>query len=233
MPKPIHGLLDSLIEQFAAAVASVRNRCLPLCCRPCRRAPQRRAIVSEPRLQESGAGPAIDGFAGSMRAAYRFGSRSASCSSAKAIQSAARLARAARPGGRSLDMRCRVEGARTSRAAPGSGTSATSTVRADGEAAARGPGKVNAAHGRRQRKSSTCRSFMKSRWSRRTSTTSARVQSRLLRWVQEAALAHSTALGFPEPAYLARGQAWVVRTHEIEYLRARSWATGFASRRAW
>jgi len=41
-----------------------------------------------------------------------------------------------------------------------------------------------------------------------------------LRWVQEAALAHSTALGFPEPAYLARGQAWVVRTHEIEYLRA-------------
>ena len=41
-----------------------------------------------------------------------------------------------------------------------------------------------------------------------------------LRWVQEAALAHSTALGFPEAAYLARGQAWVVRMHEIEYLRA-------------
>jgi acyl-CoA thioester hydrolase len=40
-----------------------------------------------------------------------------------------------------------------------------------------------------------------------------------LRWVQEAALAHSTALGFPEPAYIARGQAWVVRKHEIEYLR--------------
>src|SRR6266850_2405108 len=34
-----------------------------------------------------------------------------------------------------------------------------------------------------------------------------------LRWVQEA------ALGFPETAYLARGQAWVVRTHEIEYLK--------------
>jgi len=43
-----------------------------------------------------------------------------------------------------------------------------------------------------------------------------------LRWVQEAALAHSTALGFPEAAYLARGQAWVVRKHEIEYLRAAS-----------
>jgi len=40
-----------------------------------------------------------------------------------------------------------------------------------------------------------------------------------LRWVQEAALAHSTALGFPETVYLARGQAWVVRKHEIEYLR--------------
>jgi acyl-CoA thioester hydrolase len=39
-----------------------------------------------------------------------------------------------------------------------------------------------------------------------------------LRWVQDAALAHSTALGFPERAYLARGQGWVVRRHEIEYL---------------
>src|SRR5207302_10877906 len=41
-----------------------------------------------------------------------------------------------------------------------------------------------------------------------------------LRWVQDAALAHSTALGFSEQAYLARGQAWVVRKHESEYLRA-------------
>jgi acyl-CoA thioester hydrolase len=41
-----------------------------------------------------------------------------------------------------------------------------------------------------------------------------------LRWVQEAALGHSTALGFSEAAYLARRQAWVVRKHEIEYLRA-------------
>ena len=39
-----------------------------------------------------------------------------------------------------------------------------------------------------------------------------------LRWVQEAAIAHSTALGFPEAAYLARGEAWVVRRHEIDYL---------------
>jgi acyl-CoA thioester hydrolase len=40
-----------------------------------------------------------------------------------------------------------------------------------------------------------------------------------LRWVQDAALAHSTALGFSEALYLARGQVWVVRKHEIEYLR--------------
>ena len=39
-----------------------------------------------------------------------------------------------------------------------------------------------------------------------------------LRWVLEAALAHSTALGFDEAAYVARGQAWVVRRHEIDYL---------------
>ena len=39
-----------------------------------------------------------------------------------------------------------------------------------------------------------------------------------LRWVLEAALAHSTALGFDEAAYVARGQAWVVRRHELDYL---------------
>lgn len=40
-----------------------------------------------------------------------------------------------------------------------------------------------------------------------------------LRWVLEAALAHSTAAGLPEEAYLARGGAWVVRRHHLEYLR--------------
>ena len=40
-----------------------------------------------------------------------------------------------------------------------------------------------------------------------------------LRWVLEAALAHSTALGLPEEAYLARGQAWVVSRHELRYLK--------------
>jgi acyl-CoA thioester hydrolase len=41
-----------------------------------------------------------------------------------------------------------------------------------------------------------------------------------LRWVLEAALAHSSAKGLDEAAYKARGQGWVVRRHEIDYVRA-------------
>ena len=40
-----------------------------------------------------------------------------------------------------------------------------------------------------------------------------------LRWVLEAAVAHSASLGLDGPAYLARGQSFVVRRHEIDYLR--------------
>jgi acyl-CoA thioester hydrolase len=40
-----------------------------------------------------------------------------------------------------------------------------------------------------------------------------------LRWVQEAALAHSTAVGLGQADYLGRGEVWVVRSHQIEYLR--------------
>ena len=40
-----------------------------------------------------------------------------------------------------------------------------------------------------------------------------------LRWLQEAALAHSTSLGLDQAAYLQMGQVWVVRRHEIVYLR--------------
>src|SRR5205807_9824754 len=39
-----------------------------------------------------------------------------------------------------------------------------------------------------------------------------------LRWVLEAALAHSTALGLDEEAYFRLVQAWVVRRHELSYL---------------
>lgn len=38
-------------------------------------------------------------------------------------------------------------------------------------------------------------------------------------WMQAAALAHSTALGWPAERYMAIGQGWVVRAHVIEYLQ--------------
>ncbi len=40
-----------------------------------------------------------------------------------------------------------------------------------------------------------------------------------LRWMLDVAIAHSTAQGWPMERYLALGQAWVVRSHGIEYLR--------------
>ena len=40
-----------------------------------------------------------------------------------------------------------------------------------------------------------------------------------LRWVLDAARAHSNAVGYDHPAYVALGAVFVVRRHEIEYLR--------------
>lgn len=39
-----------------------------------------------------------------------------------------------------------------------------------------------------------------------------------LRWMQEVAIEHSTARGWPVERYLATGGGWVVRSHFIEYL---------------
>ena len=39
-----------------------------------------------------------------------------------------------------------------------------------------------------------------------------------LRWVLEAATAHSTARGWGQAEYLALGSVWVVRRHELDYL---------------
>ncbi len=39
-----------------------------------------------------------------------------------------------------------------------------------------------------------------------------------LRWVQEVAIAHSTALGWDGAAYQRLGASWVVRRHEIDYV---------------
>ena len=40
-----------------------------------------------------------------------------------------------------------------------------------------------------------------------------------LRWVLDAARAHSNAVGFDHAAYVGLGAVFVVRKHEIEYLR--------------
>ncbi len=40
-----------------------------------------------------------------------------------------------------------------------------------------------------------------------------------LRWMNQAAVAHSAALGWSFEGYARLGHGWVVRRHEIEYLR--------------
>jgi acyl-CoA thioester hydrolase len=40
-----------------------------------------------------------------------------------------------------------------------------------------------------------------------------------LRWMEEAAMAHSAAQGWPMERYLALAAAWVVRSHYVQYLR--------------
>jgi acyl-CoA thioester hydrolase len=39
-------------------------------------------------------------------------------------------------------------------------------------------------------------------------------------WMQQAAMAHSAALGWPGDRYRRSGAGWVVRSHAIEYLRS-------------
>lgn len=39
-----------------------------------------------------------------------------------------------------------------------------------------------------------------------------------VRWLQDAAIAHSDVQGWPARAYHEKGQGWVVRSHFIEYL---------------
>ncbi len=57
-----------------------------------------------------------------------------------------------------------------------------------------------------------------------------------LKWMQTAAIAHSTAQGWSPQRYRDNGAGWVVRTHEIEYLQpaftgdeivVRTWVANF------
>lgn len=38
-------------------------------------------------------------------------------------------------------------------------------------------------------------------------------------WMQDAAIAHTTALGWPSQRYVQLGSGWVARSHTIEYLQ--------------
>lgn len=58
-------------------------------------------------------------------------------------------------------------------------------------------------------------------------------------WMQDLAIEHSTAVGWPMARYLALGAGWVVRSHYIEYLRpafagelieAHTWVPEFSQR---
>lgn len=40
-----------------------------------------------------------------------------------------------------------------------------------------------------------------------------------VRWIQDAAIAHSSAVGWPAEAFLRNGAAFVVQRHDVEYLR--------------
>jgi len=62
---------------------------------------------------------------------------------------------------------------------------------------------------------------------------------RYLQWMQDVAVAHSTAQGWPLERYVAEGMGWVVRSHTITYKRpafldevltACTWIAGFSPR---
>jgi acyl-CoA thioester hydrolase len=62
-----------------------------------------------------------------------------------------------------------------------------------------------------------------------------------LRWMQEAAVQHSAAQGWPPERYMETGESWFVRSHSIDYLRPAvagddlsilTWVAGFESRRS-
>lgn len=38
-------------------------------------------------------------------------------------------------------------------------------------------------------------------------------------WMQEAAMAHSASLGWPQERYASMDRTWIIRSHAIEYLR--------------
>ncbi len=41
-----------------------------------------------------------------------------------------------------------------------------------------------------------------------------------VQWMQDAAMDHSAALGWPAERYLALGRTWIIRSHAIEYFHS-------------
>lgn len=63
-----------------------------------------------------------------------------------------------------------------------------------------------------------------------------------LHWMNQAAAAHSSDRGWPVEGYLRRGEGWVVRRHEIDYVRpaapgvnlvVRTWVRSFEKASSW
>ena len=110
--QPLHGLLDRFIDQFASVIAA-RAEALISRTRGAVRAATRGGtrMCPYPGCKNPGAGPRNRWFCREhARSVPIREQKRILLERTKANQSAARLARAARPGGRSLDMRCRVEG---------------------------------------------------------------------------------------------------------------------------
>jgi hypothetical protein len=120
VPKPIHGLLDSLIEQFASAIAARAEQMLSRSgtLRLAARGGVGIRMCPYPGCKEAGAGPRNRWFCREhSRSVPVREQKRILLERAKANASAARLSRAASGTGRRLDMRCRVEGCKNARSA--------------------------------------------------------------------------------------------------------------------
>jgi hypothetical protein len=113
MPKPIHGLLDRLIEQFASAVAARAEQMFARSAtgRIGRLHANGLRMCPFPGCKNPGAGPRNRWFCREhARSVPVREQKRILAERAQANRNAARIARAANSGGRHLDMRCRVEG---------------------------------------------------------------------------------------------------------------------------
>jgi hypothetical protein len=111
--KPLHGLLDNLIEQFASAIAARAEQMLSRsgALRLAARGGAVMRMCPYPGCKTPGAGPRNRWFCREHSHSVPVREQKRILAErAKENAAAAREARAARTGGRRLDMRCRVEG---------------------------------------------------------------------------------------------------------------------------